>query len=54
MQHFTQFQAEEASLEDDWKYAAMVFDRFCLYSFTIFTGILSAAVFLIPDRVIVY
>ena len=43
-----------SSIEEDWKFAAMVLDRSCLIAFSIFTVILSAAVFMSPTHVLVY
>ena len=43
-----------SSIEEDWKFAAMVLDRACLIAFTLFTFILSAAVFMSPKHVLVY
>ena len=48
------FQADSSAIEEDWKFAAMVLDRCCLIAFTMFTAILSAAVFMSSDHVIVY
>lgn len=44
---------EEAELISDWKFAAMVVDRFCLIVFTMFTVIATVAVLLSAPHIIV-
>ncbi|XP_049830171.1 neuronal acetylcholine receptor subunit alpha-7 isoform X5 [Schistocerca gregaria] len=44
---------EEAELISDWKFAAMVVDRFCLIIFTLFTIIATVAVLLSAPHIIV-
>lgn len=44
---------EEADLISDWKFAAMVVDRFCLIVFTMFTIIATVAVLLSAPHIIV-
>ncbi|XP_045496981.1 neuronal acetylcholine receptor subunit alpha-7 isoform X18 [Colias croceus] len=44
---------EEAELISDWKFAAMVVDRFCLFVFTMFTIIATVAVLLSAPHIIV-
>uniref|UniRef100_A0A1B6LF62 Neurotransmitter-gated ion-channel transmembrane domain-containing protein n=1 Tax=Graphocephala atropunctata TaxID=36148 RepID=A0A1B6LF62_9HEMI len=44
---------EEAELISDWKFAAMVVDRFCLIVFTLFTVIATVAVLLSAPHIIV-
>nr|CAD7586880.1 unnamed protein product [Timema genevievae] len=44
---------EEAELISDWKFAAMVVDRFCLIIFTMFTVIATVAVLLSAPHIIV-
>nr|CAD7428821.1 unnamed protein product [Timema monikensis] len=44
---------EEAELISDWKFAAMVVDRFCLIIFTLFTVIATVAVLLSAPHIIV-
>nr|AWX65634.1 nicotinic acetylcholine receptor alpha 6 subunit [Laodelphax striatellus] len=44
---------EEAELISDWKFAAMVVDRFCLIVFTMFTIIATVAVLLSAPHIIV-
>uniref|UniRef100_A0A1B6CC32 Neurotransmitter-gated ion-channel transmembrane domain-containing protein n=1 Tax=Clastoptera arizonana TaxID=38151 RepID=A0A1B6CC32_9HEMI len=44
---------EEAELISDWKFAAMVVDRFCLIVFTLFTIIATVAVLLSAPHIIV-
>ncbi|XP_021202094.1 nicotinic acetylcholine receptor subunit alpha 6 isoform X2 [Bombyx mori] len=44
---------EEAELISDWKFAAMVVDRFCLFVFTLFTIIATVAVLLSAPHIIV-
>uniref|UniRef100_A0AAU6PBH5 Nicotinic acetylcholine receptor alpha6 n=1 Tax=Protohermes xanthodes TaxID=1452977 RepID=A0AAU6PBH5_9NEOP len=44
---------EEAELISDWKFAAMVVDRFCLIIFTMFTIIATVAVLLSAPHIIV-
>ena len=47
-------EAEASTLENEWKFAAMVLDRVCLIAFTLFTVLLSAAVLLAAPHVIVW
>jgi nicotinic acetylcholine receptor len=44
---------ESASIEGDWKFAAMVLDRLCLITFTLFTIIATLAVLAAAPHVIV-
>lgn len=44
---------EEAEVISDWKFAAMVVDRFCLFIFTLFTIIATVAVLLSAPHIIV-
>ena len=44
---------EEAEVISDWKFAAMVIDRFCLIIFTLFTIIATVAVLLSAPHIIV-
>ena len=44
---------DEAELISDWKFAAMVVDRFCLIIFTMFTIIATVAVLLSAPHIIV-
>jgi len=44
---------ESSAIENDWKFAAMVLDRFCLIAFTLFTMIATVAVFIAAPHVIV-
>jgi len=44
---------EKADLISDWKFAAMVVDRFCLIIFTLFTVIATVAVLLSAPHIIV-
>lgn len=44
---------EEADLISDWKFAAMVVDRFCLIVFTLFTIIATVTVLLSAPHIIV-
>ena len=44
---------EAASVEADWKFAAMVLDRLCLVFFTVFTIIATLAVLATAPHVIV-
>lgn len=44
---------EEAEVISDWKFAAMVVDRFCLIVFTLFTIIATIAVLLSAPHIIV-
>lgn len=44
---------EEAEVISDWKFAAMVVDRFCLIIFTLFTVIATIAVLLSAPHIIV-
>nr|XP_032528401.1 neuronal acetylcholine receptor subunit alpha-7 isoform X4 [Danaus plexippus plexippus] len=44
---------DEAELISDWKFAAMVVDRFCLFVFTLFTIIATVAVLLSAPHIIV-
>lgn len=44
---------ESAVIENDWKFAAMVLDRLCLITFTLFTIIATAAVLAAAPHVIV-
>lgn len=44
---------EEAEVISDWKFAAMVVDRFCLIIFTLFTIIATVAVLLSAPHIIV-
>lgn len=44
---------EEAEVISDWKFAAMVVDRFCLIIFTMFTVIATVAVLLSAPHIIV-
>ena len=44
---------ESASIEADWKFAAMVLDRLCLVFFTVFTIIATLAVLATAPHVIV-
>ena len=46
-------EAEAGTLENEWKFAAMVLDRVCLLAFTFFTVLLSAAVFIAAPHVFV-
>ena len=41
------------SLENDWKFAAMVLDRLCLITFTLFTMLATAALLITAPHVIV-
>jgi hypothetical protein len=47
--------ADEASdsIENDWKFAAMVLDRLCLITFTLFTMLAPAALLITAPHVIV-
>lgn len=47
--------ADEASdsIENDWKFAAMVLDRLCLITFTLFTMLATAALLITAPHVIV-
>ena len=44
---------DTAAVENDWKFAAMVLDRLCLITFTLFTFIATIAVLLTAPHVIV-
>ena len=44
---------DSASIENDWKFAAMVLDRLCLITFTLFTVIATVAVLVAAPHVIV-
>ena len=44
---------EAAAVENDWKFAAMVLDRLCLITFTLFTVIATVAVLAAAPHVIV-
>jgi nicotinic acetylcholine receptor, invertebrate len=44
---------EEEEIISDWKFAAMVIDRFCLITFTAFTVITTIAVLLSAPHIIV-
>ena len=44
---------EEEEIVSDWKFAAMVIDRFCLITFTTFTIITTAAVLLSAPHIVV-
>ena len=44
---------ESAATENDWKFAAMVLDRLCLITFTLFTIIATFAVLAAAPHVIV-
>ena len=44
---------DSASIENDWKFAAMVLDRLCLITFTLFTMMVTAALFINANHVIV-
>jgi len=44
---------ERSELTGEWKYAAMVIDRFCLWTFTSFTVILTLAVLFSAPHLIV-
>lgn len=44
---------EAAAVENDWKFAAMVLDRLCLITFTLFTFIATIAVLVAAPHVIV-
>ena len=44
---------EELEIISDWKFAAMVIDRFCLITFTAFTVITTVAVLLSAPHIIV-
>ena len=46
-------EAEAGVVENEWKFAAMVLDRVCLFVFTIFTVLLSAAVLIAAPHVFV-
>merc|ERR1719319_1697023 len=45
---------ESGAITDDWKFAAMVIDRFCLIVFTVFTAGATVGVLLAAPHVIVY
>ena len=45
--------AEAARVESEWKFAAMVLDRLCLFAFTAFTMVLSASVLISAPHVFV-
>jgi nicotinic acetylcholine receptor len=44
---------ESAAIENDWKFAAMVLDRLCLITFTMFTIVATVAVLAAAPHVIV-
>jgi len=44
---------DSASIENDWKFAAMVLDRLCLITFTLFTMMATAALLITAPHVIV-
>lgn len=44
---------DTASIENDWKFAAMVLDRVCLITFTLFTIVATIAVLLSAPHIIV-
>jgi nicotinic acetylcholine receptor len=44
---------DTAAIENDWKFAAMVLDRLCLITFTLFTFIATIAVLLTAPHIIV-
>ena len=44
---------ESAATENDWKFAAMVLDRLCLLTFTLFTIVATVAVLAAAPHVIV-
>ena len=44
---------DSAAIENDWKFAAMVLDRLCLITFTLFTIIATVAVLASAPHVIV-
>ena len=42
---------DSSSLESDWKFAAMVLDRLCLITFTLFTMLATAALLITAPHV---
>ncbi len=44
---------DTAAIENDWKFAAMVLDRLCLITFTMFTIVATIAVLLSAPHIIV-
>ena len=44
---------EAASVENDWKFAAMVLDRLCLITFSLFTILATIGVLIAAPHVIV-
>ena len=44
---------DTAAIENDWKFAAMVLDRMCLITFTLFTFVATIAVLLSAPHIIV-
>ena len=44
---------ETTAIEEDWKFAAMVLDRLCLITFTLFTIIATIALLLAAPHIIV-
>ena len=44
---------DSASIENDWKFAAMVLDGLCLITFTLFTMMATAALLINANHVIV-
>ena len=44
---------EENEIESDWKFAAMVIDRFCLITFTTFTIVTTIAVLFSAPHILV-
>jgi len=44
---------EENEIESDWKFAAMVIDRFCLIIFTSFTVVTTVAVLFSAPHILV-
>jgi len=44
---------DTAAIENDWKFAAMVLDRLCLITFTLFTFVATIAVLLSAPHIIV-
>jgi nicotinic acetylcholine receptor len=56
VRHITDYmrkQEEDQEVINDWKYAAMVVDRFCLIVFTFFTLVATVAVLYSAPHIIV-
>ena len=45
---------EAAAVEADWKFAAMVLDRLCLFFFSAFTLVATVSVLAVAPHIVVY